>query len=221
MSGGCCEGGLRFEGQSAAYRQVLWLVIAINAAMFLAETAAGWLAGSVALQADALDFLGDSLTYAISLLVIGRAARWRAGAALLKGISLAAMGLWVLGFTAYRVLVLDAPEAMVMGAIGVLALAANVGSALLLYRFRDGDANVRSVWLCSRNDAIGNLAVVGAAGLVALSGSGWPDVAVAAAMAGLFLSSAIQIVRQALGELAQADRSYPRRRFERSGRNVL
>jgi Co/Zn/Cd efflux system component len=216
VSGACCEGGLRFEGQSAAYRRVLWLVIAINAAMFLTETVAGWLAGSVALQADALDFLGDSLTYAISLLVIGRPDRWRASAALFKGISLAAMGLWVLGFTAYRVLVLDAPEALVMGAVGVLALAANVGSALLLYRFRNGDANVRSVWLCSRNDAIGNVAVVGAAGLVALSGSGWPDVAVAAAMACLFLSSAIQIVRQALGELAQADS-----RLVRSGRNVL
>jgi Co/Zn/Cd efflux system component len=113
------------------------------------------------------------------------------------------------------------PEATVMGAIGVLALAADVGSALLLYRFRNGDANVRSVWLCSRNDAIGNLAVVGAAGLVALSGSSWPDVAVAAAMARLFLSSAVQIVRQALGELAQADGSHPRRSFERSGRNVL
>jgi len=221
VSGRCCEGEPRFEGQSAAYRRVLWLVIAINGGMFLTETAAGWLAGSVALQADALDFLGDSLTYAISLLVIGRADRWRARAALLKGVSLAAMGLWVLGFAAYRVLVLGVPEAMVMGAIGTLALAANVGSALLLYRFRNGDANVRSVWLCSRNDAIGNLAVVGAAGLVALSGSGWPDVVVAAAMACLFLSSALQIVRQALGELAQADQSEPPRRFERSGRNVL
>ena len=204
MSGSCCSGEERFEGLSQVYRRVLWLVIAINALMFVVETASGMLAGSVALQADALDFLGDSLTYALSLMVIGRPDRWRASAALLKGVSLAAMGLWVLGFTAYRVLVLDAPEALVMGAIGVLALAANVGSALLLYRFRNGDANVRSVWLCSRNDAIGNLAVVGAAGLVALSGSGWPDVAVAAAMACLFLSSAFQIVRQALGELRAA-----------------
>jgi Co/Zn/Cd efflux system component len=202
LSGRCCASETKFEGRSAAYRRVLWLVIGINGGMFLTETAAGWLAGSVALQADALDFLGDSLTYAISLLVIGRAARWRARAALLKSLSLAAMGLWVLGFTAWRVLVLGVPEAAVMGAIGALALAANVGSALLLYRFRDGDANVRSVWLCSRNDAIGNLAVVGAAGLVALTGSGWPDVAVAGAMACLFLASASQILCQALAELA-------------------
>ena len=204
MSGHCCGGAARFEGQSAVYRRVLWLVIAINGGMFLTETAAGWLAGSVALQADALDFLGDSLTYGLSLLVIGRPARWRARAALLKSLSLAAMGFWVLGFTAWRVLVLGVPEAVVMGAVGTLALAANVGSALLLYRFRDGDANVRSVWLCSRNDAIGNLAVVGAAGLVALTGTGWPDIAVAAGMACLFLGSASQIVRQALDELARS-----------------
>jgi Co/Zn/Cd efflux system component len=201
VSGSCCNPEERFQGLSKAYRRALWLVIAINAAMFVVETASGMLAGSVALQADALDFLGDSLTYGLSLLVIGRPARWRAGAALLKGASLGAMGLWVFGYTLYRVLVLGVPDAVVMGAIGVLALAANVGSALLLFRFRDGDANVRSVWLCSRNDAIGNLAVVGAAGLVALSGTAWPDILVAAMMALLFLNSASQIVRQALGEL--------------------
>jgi cation diffusion facilitator family transporter len=204
MSGACCGEEPRFEGLSTAYRRVLWVVIAINASMFLTETAAGWLAGSVALQADALDFLGDSLTYGISLLVIGRPARWRASAALFKGFSLGAMGLWVLGYTSYRVLVLGVPDAAVMGAIGFLALAANVGSALLLFRFREGDANVRSVWLCSRNDAIGNLAVVGAAGLVAATGTAWPDLAVAAVMALLFLSSASQILRQSVGELRAA-----------------
>jgi len=204
MSGACCGEEPRFEGLSTAYRRVLWLVIAINGSMFLTETAAGWLAGSVALQADALDFLGDSLTYGISLLVIGRPARWRASAALLKGFSLGVMGLWVLGYTAYRVLVLGVPDAAVMGAIGLLVLAANVASALLLFRFREGDANVRSVWLCSRNDAIGNVAVVGAAGLVALTGTAWPDLAVAAIMALLFLGSASQIVRQSIGELRAA-----------------
>jgi Co/Zn/Cd efflux system component len=191
----------RFDGASVAYRRVLWLVIAINAGMFATETVAGWLAGSVALQADALDFAGDSFTYGLSLFVIGRSARLRASAALFKGLSLGAMGLWVFGFTVYRVFVVGVPDAVVMGAIGFLALAANVGSALLLMRYRAGDANVRSVWLCSRNDAIGNLAVVGAAGLVALSGAAWPDFAVAAIMALLFLNSATQIVRQALGEL--------------------
>lgn len=183
---------------------MLWLVIAINAGMFVTETAAGWLAGSVALQADALDFLGDSFTYAITLFVIGRPDHWRASAALFKGVSLALMGLWVFGFTAYQVLVLGVPDALVMGMIGLLALGANVGSALLLYRFREGDANVRSVWLCSRNDAIGNVAVVGAAFMVLLTGTAWPDLIVAAIMAGLFLSSAAQIIRRALGELRTA-----------------
>jgi Co/Zn/Cd efflux system component len=190
-----------FDGRSVAYRRVLGVVIAMNAGMFLLETGAGWLAGSAALQADALDFLGDSFTYGITLLVIGRPLHWRAGAALFKGLSLAAMGLWVFGITLHRVLVLGMPDATVMGVIGLLALATNVGSVLLLLRYREGDANVRSVWLCSRNDAIGNLAVIGAAGLVALTGSAWPDVVVAGAMALLFLGSASQIVRQALGEL--------------------
>jgi Co/Zn/Cd efflux system component len=190
-----------FDGRSVAYRRVLGVVIAMNAGMFLLETGAGWLAGSAALQADALDFLGDSFTYGITLLVIGRPLHWRAGAALFKGLSLAAMGLWVFGITLHRVLVLGMPDATVMGVIGLLALATNVGSVLLLLRYREGDANVRSVWLCSRNDAIGNLAVIGAAGMVALTGSAWPDVVVAGAMALLFLGSASQIVRQALGEL--------------------
>ncbi len=194
----------KFDGASQTYRRVLWLVIAINFGMFVTETAGGVLAGSVALQADALDFLGDSFTYAISLLVIGRAPHWRARAALFKGLSLGAMGLWVLGFTAYRVLVLGVPDAVVMGAIGFLATAANVGSALLLMRYRNGDANVRSVWLCSRNDAIGNVAVIGAAGLVALTATAWPDLAVATIMALLFLNSASQIIRQAQDELREA-----------------
>lgn len=204
MSSCCGSDQPRFEGLSTTYRRVLWLVIAINAGMFVTETAAGWLAGSVALQADALDFLGDSFTYAITLFVIGRPDHWRASAALFKGVSLALMGLWVFGFTAYQVLVLGLPDALVMGMIGLLALGANVGSALLLYRFREGDANVRSVWLCSRNDAIGNVAVVGAAFMVLLTGTAWPDLIVAAIMAGLFLSSAAQIIRRALGELRTA-----------------
>ena len=207
----CCSEAPQFDGCSPAYRRVLWAVIAINAGMFALETLGGMLAGSLALQADALDFLGDTLTYAISLWVLGRPARWRARAALFKGISLGAMGLWVLGATAYRVLLLGLPDPLVMGAIGILALVANITSALLLMRFRDGDANVRSVWLCSRNDAIGNVAVVGAAGLVALLGSAWPDLIVAALMALLFLISAAQIVRQALGELRPARALSPSR----------
>lgn len=185
---------------SDAYRRALGIVIVINAAMFCIEMTAGLLAGSQALKADALDFLADTLTYAMSLAVIGRPLRVRATAALIKGASLAAVGVWVLGSTAYRVLALGVPEAPIMGAIGVLALFANLTSVLVLLRYRDGDANVRSVWLCSRNDAIGNVAVIAAAGAVALTGTAWPDLLVAAVLAGLFSWSALHIVRQALDE---------------------
>ncbi len=204
MAAGCCTNQPRFDGLSAAYRRALWLVIAINGGMFLTEAAAGSLARSQALQADALDFLADTLTYGISLLVIGLPLRVRATAALAKGLSLAAMGLWVLGSTFHRVLVLGLPDAEIMGGVGLAALAANVASVLILMRYREGDANVRSVWLCSRNDAIGNLAVIAAAGGVALTGTAWPDLAVAALMAGLFLWSAARILRQAIDERRHA-----------------
>ena len=147
---------------------------------------------------------GRTATYGLSLLVIGRPLAWRSRAALLKGASLAAFGLWVLGSTAYQLLVQGVPAAHVMGAVGVLALVANVASALLLMRWRDGDANVRSVWLCSRNDAIGNVAVVLAAGAVWLTASGWPDLLVAGLMASLFLSGAVRITRQAWAERGEA-----------------
>jgi Co/Zn/Cd efflux system component len=186
------------------YKQVLWAVIAINATMFVVEMVAGHLAGSQALKADALDFLGDTATYAISLFVIGLPMIWRTRAALLKGFSLGLMGLWVLGSTAYHVLVLGVPQAEVMGMVGFLALAANLTSVLLLLKYRDGDANVRSVWLCSRNDAIGNLAVIVAASGVWATGTAWPDLIVAGVMASLFFWSSAQIVRQAQHELAHA-----------------
>lgn len=192
-----------FDGMSAGFRRALVIVIIINAVMFGIEIIAGTMAGSQALKADALDFLGDSATYAISLAVIGQSLRVRATAALVKGFSLAAMGAWVLGSTAWQVLVLGLPSASVMSVIGVLALAANLASVLVLMRWRDGDANVRSVWLCSRNDAIGNVAVLIAAGLVALTGTAWPDLLVAAIMAGLFLWSSVQIIRQSLDERQQ------------------
>ncbi|ADZ72644.1 cation transporter [Polymorphum gilvum] len=210
--GACCghEHG-PFDGVSADYRRRLWLVIAINAAMFAVEMGAGQAAGSQALQADALDFLGDALTYGLSLAVIGAHLRIRAAAALAKGLSLFAMGAWVLGQTVWRSLYGGVPEPAVMGAVGVLALAANVASVLLLMRYKDGDANVRSVWLCSRNDAIGNVAVMVAALGVWGTASGWPDLIVAAIMAGLFLSSSAQIVRQALAEWrASGEASAPR-----------
>ena len=195
-----CNHTATFEGISADYKRRLWLVIAINAAMFIVEMSAGHMAGSQALQADALDFAGDALTYGISLAVIGASIQVRTTAALAKGVSLLLMGLWVLGSTLYRVLYVGVPSAEIMGSIGFLALIANLASVLLLMRYKDGDANVRSVWLCSRNDAIGNVAVMIAALGVWGTATGWPDLIVAAIMAALFLSSAYQITRQALLE---------------------
>ena len=202
-----CGSEVKFDGVSAAYKRALWAVIAINAAMFAVEMAAGVMAGSQALKADALDFAGDTATYGLSLFVIGMPLVWRSRAALFKGASLAVMGLWVLASTAYHVLVLGLPQAEVMGVIGFLALAANLSSVLLLLRYRDGDANVRSVWLCSRNDAIGNIAVIAAASGVWATSTAWPDLIVAGIMASLFSWSAAQIVRQSLRELNDASAS--------------
>ncbi len=202
MSAGCCGHNATFEGLSADYKRRLWLVIAINAAMFFVEMGAGALAGSQALQADALDFLADSATYGISLAVIGASVPVRAWAAFAKGISLTLMGLWVFGSTAYHVLILGLPRAEIMGVVGFLALAANVASVLLLLRYKDGDANVRSVWLCSRNDAIGNVAVMIAAIGVWGTVTKWPDLIVAAIMASLFLWSSAQILQQSWREIA-------------------
>lgn len=190
-----------FDGTDPAYRRVLWLVIFLNASLFVIEMLAGHLGNSKALQADALDFLGDTLTYGLSLAVIGMAARIRTQAAVVKGLSLFAMGAWVWGSTLYYIVVGDGlPHAEVMGIIGFLALSANVASVLLLMRYKDGDANVRSVWLCSRNDAIGNCIVMLAAAGVWQTTSAWPDLAVALVMGGLFLQSSSQILRQSLRE---------------------
>nr|WP_286192513.1 cation transporter [Stappia sp. BW2] len=185
---------------STDYRRRLWLVIALNGGMFIVEMIAGQAAGSKALQADALDFFGDAVTYGISLAVIGASLKTRALAALAKGTSLFLMGVWVAATTLYQVFVLGVPEAAVMGSIGFLALAVNLSSVLLLVRYKDGDANVRSVWLCSRNDAIGNVAVMLAAAGVWGTASAWPDLIVAGLMAALFVSSSVQILSQAIRE---------------------
>jgi len=199
---GCgCSGNPKFDGVDPTYKRILWVVIFINAAMFIVEMSAGKLAGSQALQADALDFLGDALTYGLSLAVIGMSLKIRSTAALLKGLSLLGMGLWVFGSTVYQFFVLGLPKAEIMGLIGLLALAANLASVLLLMRYKDGDANVRSVWLCSRNDAIGNVAVMAASVAVWLTATAWPDLVVAIFMAGLFLRSAQLILVQSWQEL--------------------
>ncbi|AMN55201.1 MULTISPECIES: cation transporter [Stappiaceae] len=199
--GACCgHSHGTFDGMSKDYRRRLWLVIALNGGMFIVEMIAGQAAGSKALQADALDFFGDAVTYGISLAVIGASLKTRALAALAKGTSLFLMGVWVAATTLYQVFVLGVPQAAVMGSIGFLALAVNLASVLLLVRYKDGDANVRSVWLCSRNDAIGNVAVMLAAAGVWGTASAWPDLIVAGLMAALFVSSSVQILSQAIKE---------------------
>ena len=193
-----------FDGRSPEFRRALIVVIALNAAMFAVEMAAGAWADSKSLQADALDFAADTATYALSLAAIGWTLAWRARAALLKGASLAVTAAFVLITTLYAAFGRAEPDEHVMGVVGFMALAANVASALILLRFKDGDSNVRSVWLCTRNDAIGNVAVLAAALAVHLTGSAWPDLIVAFGMAGLFLASSIRITRQARGELRHA-----------------
>ena len=197
---GCCEDKL-FDGVSLAYKRALIAVIIINAIMFFVEMTAGLVSGSQALKADALDFAGDTATYALSLLVIGASIKTRARASLVKSASLAVIAIAVLTMTILRVLDGTPPEAGTMGVIGLLALLANLMSVFILLRWRDGDSNVRSVWLCSRNDAIGNVGVIVAGGLVAATGAAWPDLVVAALLASLFLKSAATIAVQAIGEL--------------------
>ena len=188
---------------NSAYRRVLWAVLAINAAMFLVEIGAGLAAGSASLQADALDFFGDAANYAISLLVVGMALRYRAMAALAKGATMGLFGFWIIGAVIWHALHGTLPSAITMGAVGFAALAANAISIGLLWAYRDGDANMRSAWICTRNDVLGNLAVLFAAAGVFGTGTGWPDVIVAAIMASLALQGAWLVIQQSLNELRE------------------
>lgn len=201
MSAHCCHNEPVAKHMSPAYRRVLWLALIINALMFAIEISAGLRAGSVALLADSLDFLGDAGNYAISLFVLSMSLTWRARAAQFKAVSMALFGLWVLLATVWNAWHGSLPQAATMGLIGSLALLANLAVAALLYAWRDGDSNMRSVWLCTRNDALGNVAVLLAALGVHRSGSAWPDLVVAGIMASLALTSAWQVLRQARSEL--------------------
>jgi Co/Zn/Cd efflux system component len=200
MSANCCD-DCRPENASPAFKRVLWIVLVVNAAMFAVEIGAGIAAGSASLQADALDFLGDAANYAISLLVVGMALRYRAGAALAKGVTMGLFGLWVLGVTAWHAWHGTLPLASTMGVVGAAALIANGVSFTLLWAHRSGDANMRSAWICTRNDVLGNLAVLAAALGVFGTGTGWPDLAVATIMAALALQGSWVVVRHALFEL--------------------
>ncbi|AQS89632.1 cobalt transporter [Gluconobacter albidus] len=198
----CCPSSVSpLTGHEARrWRRALWIALIVNGGFFLTEIVAGVMAGSASLQADALDFFGDSANYAISLTVTGMALSWRSRAALLKGGTMLVFAVWVLGNTLWHARSGTLPHTDTMGLIGALALLANGGVALMLYRFRSGDANMRSVWICSRNDAIGNLAVLLAALGVFGTGTGWPDIIVAFIMGGLGLYGGTQIVRHALAE---------------------
>lgn len=200
----CCGQDVVFDGATPAYRRVLVAVIAINAAAFVVIAAGSVIQGSAALAANGLDFLADSVTYAISLWVIGRSARTRASAAMVKGGSLAVVAALVLGFAIWRALTGAPPEGEIITGLALLGFVANLIAALLLVRFRDGDANVRSVWLCTRNDLIESLAVAGAGALVWLTGSRWPDLIAGVFLAGVFLQSAYSIIRQSQAELRAA-----------------
>ena len=201
MSASCCNQPVDIHRGNQSYRRVLWAVLIINAAMFAVEVSAGLAAGSASLQADALDFLGDAGNYAISLFVVGMALQYRAMAALLKGATMAVFGLWVIGVTAWHAFAGTLPEAFVMGTVGTAALLANALSFGLLWAYRGGDANMRSAWICTRNDVLGNLAVLLAAAGVFGTGSGWPDIAVAATMAALALQGAVLVLTQSWSEL--------------------
>lgn len=205
MSADCCN----HDAPDAArlvdlprYRRVLWAALVINALMFLFELAAGYWAGSLSLLADAIDFAGDALNYGVSLAVLAAALAWRARAAMLKALCMLGFGTFILGRAAWAFAYGATPDAPIMGAAALVALTANLGVAWLLYAFREGDANMRSVWLCTRNDAIGNVAVLVAALGVLGTGRAWPDLAVAAVMAALALQGGLLVLRQARGELA-------------------
>jgi Co/Zn/Cd efflux system component len=206
MSASCCQHDSPPAARDDGFRRVLWIALVVNAGMFLVEGVSGLLGDSVSLQADALDFLGDAANYGLGLAVLGLALTHRATAALIKGVSMGLFGLWVVGSAVHNMVVRTVPSPAVMGAVGFLALAANLGVAVLLYRHRTGDSNRRSVWLCTRNDAIGNLAVMLAASGVFASGTAWPDLAVAFVMATLALSSSYRVIAQAVGEIRSVSR---------------
>ncbi len=206
MSAHCCPPPP--PSADPAYRKVLWIALVLNATMFAVEIAGSMQSGSVSLLADAIDFFGDAANYALSLAVLSMALAWRAKASLLNAASMAGFGIFVLGRALWSALHGEPPQALTMGAVALLALAVNVLVAWLLYRYRNGDSNMRSVWICSRNDAIGNVAVAFAALGVFRTGAAWPDLLVAVGMAALALSGAWSVMQQALGELRDSPHAH-------------
>ena len=203
----CCDNDQQGDLSDHRYRKILWIILLLNAGMFVVEVVASWYSGSVSLLADAVDFFADAFNYAISLYVLDKTLATRAKASLIKGSTMGLFGLLVIGSSIYRAATEAVPQAEVMGAIGLLALLVNIGSAWLLYSYREGDSNRESVWICSRNDAVGNVLVMLAAAAVAYTQSHWPDIIVAFLIAALFLRSAWRIYRSAIKELKEARQS--------------
>lgn len=204
MAGSCCsEDDVHVRRLQQRQARTLWVVLAINAFMFVTEFVAGWLAGSTALLGDSLDMLGDALVYGLSLFVVAKSLRWKAVSAGVKGVIMLGFGLLVLADAAYKIVAGSAPEATPMMAIGAVALAANIVCLLLLTRHRTDDVNMRSSWICSRNDLFANTGVIGAGVLVMMTGSIWPDIAVGVAIALLFLRSSVGVLRDARNRYAQ------------------
>jgi Co/Zn/Cd efflux system component len=202
MAKSCCEVPHKTEKEtSSIFKIVLWIALALNAGMFFVEAAASFRADSVSLLADAVDFLGDAGNYAISLIVLPLAMQWRSRAAFFKGLTMFAYGIFVLARIIWLGFQGNIPEAGTMGSIGFLALVVNFSVALMLFKFREGDANQKSVWICSRNDAIGNIAVIFAAGLVSVTHSNWPDLLVAFGMSWLAISGGFLVIKESRLEL--------------------
>lgn len=196
-----CSVATKDQSQNPVFRKVLWVALLVNLLMFFVEIVASHIGDSMSLQADALDFFGDAANYAISLFVLGMALHLRARASVVKGLTMGLFGLWVIGAALYRIFIGSEPEPMIMGFIALTALVANMSVAIMLYRFREGDSNMQSIWLCSRNDAIGNVAVLIAAVGVTATASRWPDLIVALIIATLSLSAAYTILKLAFQEM--------------------
>lgn len=209
------------KAPAPGFRKALWIALWINLAMFLVEGIASLQSGSVSLMADAIDFFGDSANYLLSLSVLSMGMLWRGRAAMVKGITMAAFGVFVLARAAWVMNTGDTPEPFTMGAVGLLALVANVGVAVMLFRFRSGDSDMRSVWLCSRNDAIGNLAVMAAALGVFGTGTAWPDLAVAAVMGGLAITAGVSVVRHSKRDIENAKADFSKNMSENDTRQRI
>ena len=213
----CCNAGCAPlpPPRDRRFQRVLWIALAANATMFLVEAGASWSAQSTALLADALDFLGDAANYGVSLMALAAGFVWRSRVALVKGWTMALYGVGVLFLAAWNVWRGVTPEPAAMAIVGLLALIVNVSVAAVLYAFRDGDANMKSVWLCSRNDAIGNVAVILAAAGVVGTRTLWPDVVVAVVLGALGLSAGRSVIVRARDELTSG--GHPEGRARRVG----